>query len=256
MTKETHRLGGMLCSAVGFIVLKENNLLLPDVNQGLQWLVMYPFCYWGSTASDLDHHWQSCPSRDYASYLVNKALHIGRPIQKAIDKSNSPTLKKNAFYKLASILNAKHRSWQTHSDLTLISMIYALNRLSESSIGGLSAEGSILSLVLMGLCLGIFAHLVLDIMTPEGIHFLFLKLINKLFSLVHINLEFPEKIHLVPKHQFFATGGQDGKKYSPWESFVQKLLKILTVVAVMLMIIEFFVPSLRSLIPFVITLTN
>ena len=57
MTGNTHRAGGMLCSVVGFALLKEQGLLLPEINPCIQWLVMYPFCYWGSTASDLDHNW-------------------------------------------------------------------------------------------------------------------------------------------------------------------------------------------------------
>ena len=43
MTGKTHRAGGILCSIIGFAILKEKGLLLPDVNEGLQWLIIYPF---------------------------------------------------------------------------------------------------------------------------------------------------------------------------------------------------------------------
>ena len=85
MTGKTHKMGGMLMSVVGFTVLKNNGLLLANVNEGLQWLMIYPFCMWGSIASDLDHHWDSCPSKDIPSWFVHKALHITEPAYKKLD---------------------------------------------------------------------------------------------------------------------------------------------------------------------------
>ena len=43
MTGKTHKAGGMLCTIVGFTILKENGLLINNVNEGVQWLMMYPF---------------------------------------------------------------------------------------------------------------------------------------------------------------------------------------------------------------------
>ena len=124
MTGETHKAGGMLMSIVGFALLKNNNLLAPDVNLGLQWLVIYPFCMWGSIASDLDHNPNAIPMKDYPSKLINKALHITKPIEDATENN-----KKSFLYKISHFLNARHRSWQTHSDLTLGIMIFLLYKL-------------------------------------------------------------------------------------------------------------------------------
>ena len=132
MTGKTHRAGGFLCSVVGFALLRENNLLLPNVNEGLQWLMMYPFCMWGSVASDLDHHWQSCPMKDPPSYVVNKLLHLTAPVQKSLEKAGD---KKSGVYKVAKTFNASHRSWQTHSDLTLFVMIGLLIAVLNNNFG-------------------------------------------------------------------------------------------------------------------------
>jgi membrane-bound metal-dependent hydrolase YbcI (DUF457 family) len=61
---------------------------------------------------------------------------------------------------------------------------------------------SLLRLLVYGLSTGIFSHLILDALTPEGIH-----LIPNV------------KIHLVPKIAFFRTGGL-------WEKFVCAILYI------------------------------
>ena len=115
MTGKTHKMGGMLVSVVGFTLLKNNGLLQPDVNQGIQWLMMYPFCMWGSIASDLDHHWESCPSKDIPSWFVHKALHITEPVYRRLDNSLSGKQKKSSIaYKIAKFFTARHRSWHTH----------------------------------------------------------------------------------------------------------------------------------------------
>ena len=67
MTGKTHRVGGMLCCLGGYTLLEANGMLLGDVNPLLQLTIMYPFAIYGSTVSDLDHHWQSAPSKDIVS---------------------------------------------------------------------------------------------------------------------------------------------------------------------------------------------
>lgn len=226
MTGKTHRAGGMLCSIVSFAVLKQNDLLIPNVNEGLQWLVMYPFCMWGCIASDLDHHWESCPSRDVPSWFVHKALHITEPIEKRLSSG--------FIYKITHFLNAKHRSWQTHSDLTLVLMFLLLRAILDGKIGYFSAVDRIIaSLVVTGICLGVIAHFILDLITPDGICLFGCMLLNNLF-----NLKLPEKIHLVPRKKYFATGGQ-------WEELINKVLRFLTVIAVAWLLMIIFFPNFK-----------
>lgn len=240
MTGGTHKAGGMLMSIVGFALLKNNNLLAQDVNLGLQWLIIYPFCMWGSVASDLDHNPNAIPMKDYPSKLVNKALHITKPIEDVTEGN-----KKSFLYKVARFFNARHRSWQTHSDLTLGVMIFLLyNLLTVQTLGSLSiTDLVILRLTLMGVCIGVLAHFLLDIITPEGIWLSGCCIFNKLIR--HKIL--PEKLHLVPKgHSFFATGGK-------WEMFIRKVLQIGTWIALVWLLLSVFWPNWVDYIPFTIS---
>lgn len=248
MTGKTHKMGGMLISVIGFSMLKNNGLLLPDVNEGIQWLVMYPFCVWGSVASDLDHHWESCPSKDIPSWFVHKALHITEPVYRVLDdKLSSSEKKTNILYKASRFFTARHRSWQTHSDLTFVFMLYLLSLITS---GGLSFLGStdvmLLSLILTGLCLGIVAHFILDLLTPEGVWCTPMVLINRFILKGKLPRTF-EKWHFVPKMRCFATG-------SAWEDFIYKVLRVLTVVSVIYLLVSVFFPdqlsSLIDLIPY------
>ena len=245
MTKKTHQAGGMLVSILGFAILKENGLLLPDVNEGLQWLVMYPFTMWGSTASDLDHHWDSCPSKDYPSKLVNTALHITRPVKKYMDGTLTESQKRgNIIYKLADLLNASHRSWQTHSDFTLFAMLAILMKIMSGAFVQFSAVDNIIAtLVLTGLSLGIIAHLILDSITPDGIWVMVLVILEKFLKMFNPRINIPKKIHLVPRKEYFATGGK-------WEMRVQKVLNIATWFALVWFFSTLLYPILGEYIPF------
>lgn len=247
MTGKTHKAGGMLCSIVGYSILRQKGLLLPEVNEGLQWLIIYPFCMWGSIASDLDHHWDSCPQRDYPSWLVNKALHITAPVQKFFDKNfDASKNKRNPIYQISKFFNAKHRSWQTHSDLTLYVILFLMYIVFSGKISFLSAVDSVLlSLVLTGVCMGFMAHLILDILTPEGVWIVEFVILNKLLSLISPRLRLPEKLHIVPHKKLFATGGK-------WESFIQKVLKVFTILALIWFLVTLFIPDWMSYIPFTI----
>ena len=248
MTGTTHKAGGMLVSIVGFAILREKGLLLPNVNEGLQWLVMYPFTMWGSVASDLDHHWDSCPQKDYPSRLVNMALHITKPVKKSLDKTLTDSQKKhNVLYKVADTFNASHRSWQTHSDLTLFVMLYLLWSVFTGRIAGFGAvDTTIATLVLTGICLGIIAHFILDSITPEGIWLIGLVILNKILELFNPRVNLPQKFHLVPHKKFFATGGK-------WEQLVQKVLKVATWIALLWFFYVLASPFLSEIIPFQIT---
>lgn len=227
LTGKTHRAGGMLCSVVGFAVLKENGVLFSGVNEGLQWLVMFPFCVWGSVANDLDQPWESCPARDFLSWLINKALHITAPIQRRLDGSLSAGKKRRShIYRFCKLLNASHRSWQTHSDLTALLVVLALGCVTSKGFAGLGAVDMVLlGLVMMGVGLGVLTHLVLDCLTPLGIHLVFASVLNKLLRHISPRLKLPEKLRLVPKRELFVTSGK-------WEALVCRLLQVATVVAV------------------------
>lgn len=239
MTGETHKEGGMLVSVVGFLLLKENGLLLPDVNEVVQLMVMYPFALWGSTASDLDHHWESAPSKDGFSWAINKVLHLTTKTRDVMD--NVKGVKKSLGYHLLGIFDAKHRSWQTHSDLTLYGIIILLWALLSGRLNlGFSAiDTSITALMLMGICLGVVAHFILDMLTPQGVWFTvgvaFNKVLSKILKReVHI---LPEKLRVVPHWKVFATG-------SAWENLICKILRVLKVVSVVYICISMFCPDL------------
>lgn len=226
MTGKTHKMGGVLMSVVGFTILKHNDLLLSNVNEGLQWLVMYPFCVWGSVASDIDHHWESCPCRDLPSLVAHKLLHITDPIYKYLNTRLTTSEKKaSVIYKLIRFLTPRHRSWQTHSDLTLLSVLYLLYCIVSNNlvIGGRN-DTLILNLILTGICLGFISHLILDLLTPEGIWNSIVVVLNRTVCKGNLPRTL-EKWHFVPRRSFFATN-------SSWEGFIYKLLKVLIVISV------------------------
>lgn len=248
MTGDTHKAGGMFVSVVGFYLLKKNGLLLQNANEGLQWLMMYSFTMWGSIASDLDHNKHAIPSKDIPSRAVNTVLHITEPIKRSMEKHKSKAeLKKSVVYNVANTLCAKHRSWQTHSDLTLFILLFLLNMLfHNSSLGVL--DHSFLLIILMGVSLGVIAHLFLDILTPEGIWLIGFKVLN--IIRLHFNpraKKLPEKLRLVPKAHFFATG-------ESWEEFVQKVLKVLTVLSIIYLVITLLLPNCLDYFPYTISI--
>lgn len=208
MTGKTHRVGGMLCVLGGFTYLESKGLLLRNVNPLLQLTVMYPFALYGSIVSDLDHNANSIPSKDIVSVAINRVLHLTSGLNESTGGRN----------KVFGILDSKHRSWQTHSDLFLVALMYALYQMvMETKLA--TVESVIWSLVGMGFILGVISHLVLDMITPEGIWSFILVGISKVTGKKLI----PKKLRLVPDSKFFSTGG-------PWESLVRNILWICCVV--------------------------
>ena len=168
MLYRTHKAGGTLGMLVAFEVARQHGLLLPNVNEFVQLLIMYPAASWGATAPDLDHHWGSVKEKTPFNLLVHKILHLSKPT---------------------------HRSWQTHSILVtggFCALLYALVMLGDTYFG-VGALGSfdwvILRLVVMGVLVGIASHLILDAMSTAGIW-------------IYPGL----KLRFVPKTSFFATG--------------------------------------------------
>ena len=237
MTGETHKTGGMLCTIVGYSVLQHKGLLIPDVNEGVQWLLMYPFCMWGSTMSDLDHHWESCPSKSYPDWIINHALHITKPIEKAFERD-----KNDLLYKFGKLFNAHHRSWQTHSDITIYFMLLLIHLVKVSSYLD-TLDKAILLNILTGISLGITTHFILDMLTPEGVWFTPLVILNRVLKLISPRINLPEKIHFVPHMGVFATGGA-------WEMFIRRVLKFLTVTSILWFLADIISPSIFEFLPF------
>lgn len=208
MTGKTHRLGGVVVCLGGYMALQSNNMLVPQVDPLLQLAVLYPFAVYGSTVSDLDHHWKSAPSKDPISWIINKLLHLS-------PKSS------NTF------LNAKHRSWQTHSDLFLFIMLWVGMLLFNSTTDGISQ--AIIRLIFTGLVFGIISHLVLDMLTPQGIWSILLMGVKKLFGVRGM----PVKLDLVPDTKFFATDG-------PWEHGVRLCLWVVAFILLAVILISRF----------------
>lgn len=215
MTGKTHRVGGMLCVLGGYTLLESRGMLLADVNPLLQLTVMYPFAIYGSVVSDLDHNWNSAPSRDVVSYFINAILHLSTKLREKSGNSD-----KKGF---SAIFDAKHRSWQTHSDLFLIAMIIISASLLNSNIS--SADQVIVRLVTLGLTLGIISHLFLDMLTPEGIWCLLAVGVGKVVKFRNM----PQKISFVPNSKFFRTGGtwEDMIRYLMWFLCILLFLRIL-----------------------------
>jgi membrane-bound metal-dependent hydrolase YbcI (DUF457 family) len=208
MTGKTHRIGGVFCVLGGYTLLSANGMLLSGVNPLLQLGVMYPFAMYGAIVSDLDHHWESCPSKDLVSYGINKTLHLFNKVEDITEVVADGSLLDETF----SFFSVKHRSWQTHSDLFLLVMIGLMFYLLTGEVT--TADQVIIKLMFTGLILGIISHLALDMLTPEGVWcfaFMALKKLSKRFKGLR------DKINLVPKTEFFSTGGR-------WEKIVRGVL--------------------------------
>ena len=205
MNGKTHRVGGMLCVLAGFTYLESKGMLLRGVNPILQITVMYPFAIYGSIFPDLDHEGNSIPSKDIVSVSVNKILHLASYVP--------------GDGRVKKVLNAKHRSWQTHSDLFFLLLCFLLvNLLGNKKLN--SVESIMVTLIGSGFILGVISHLILDMLTPQGIWCVGLVGVSNIFR---VNRILPRKIRLVPNTHFYSTNG-------PWEGLVRKILWCLCVI--------------------------
>ncbi|PHE64365.1 hypothetical protein COF68_05865 [Bacillus toyonensis] len=215
MEGKTHYIGGSIGAISGYILLKENNMLLETVHPTLQFGMIYLAGVYGGMIPDADHHSGSNPLKDPVGVVFNKALHIFNKPYKRLDGMLSSQQKRNSLpYKLLSILRCTHRSWQTHSELTIAFLVYILYQLTTSDTSDPSVAVAVLMLV--GLTLGVLSHLVLDLLTCEGINFAIGIIIKTFFPKVPII----ETIRLVPKWHTFTTG-------SPYELTVRYSLNVI-----------------------------
>ena len=146
MLGKTHHAGGTVAALLAFEVMRVNGWMIPDCNEFVQLLMMYPFASFGSIFPDLDQNDDAQPSKDPVAIAIHKVLRI---------------------------TGAKHRSWQTHSLLFtggFCFLLFALVFLCNSLIGMNTIEWAFLRLATIGFIAGIISHLILDAFSMAGIH--------------------------------------------------------------------------------------
>lgn len=167
MLGKTHHAGGTFAALLAFEVMRNKGWMIPECNEFVQLLIMYPFASFGSIFPDLDHGPDTIPSKDPVAMGINKILRL---------------------------TGSKHRSWQTHSILVtggFCLLLFALVFLGNTYIGlDNSIDWACLRLATIGFICGVVSHLVLDAFTTAGIH-------------IWPGL----KLRFVPKTSAFATGG-------------------------------------------------
>lgn len=223
MTGKTHKAGGVLCALVGVQIINSYTNLQSEINPLIQFCITYPFCMWGSTAPDLDHDWSNVEDKNPINYAINKGLHFFNELYEKAEM-----LGQERKLKLLKTLSARHRSWQTHSDLTLLLLMLLRYLLIDRVLGGFgsSVDVDILTLIANGLILGTGVHLFLDMLTRAGITSVLLTILKKLLVSL-VNREWkevkPVKIRLVPNKEFFGTDSN-----GTYESTVRKVLQVAT----------------------------
>lgn len=185
MTAPTHRVFAVGWVLIGNMILYSLNV--SPINYYISMIIMLQIGKYGALFPDIDHSWQNVKEKTAPNFIINKIIHL---------------------------TGGKHRSWQTHSlDIAILSTIIGYNipiyLYNIQKIDSLNRE--ILSIVIIGFCIGWLSHLFSDMLTLAG---------------VRITAFSKRKIALVPKQLFrlrFNTGNQ-------WEGFVYQSIKILNLV--------------------------
>lgn len=209
---------------VGYSYLHSQGFPLVETAPLASFVAMYPFAIWGSTASDLDHYpgsvWDevklagkrsghTIPSQDVVSRTFSHLLHLTTPLRRALPP-------RSRLSNIMGILDCKHRSWQTHSELPLVLLMMALWSVN-SSTPSTTLSSALWVLILNGVILGLIAHLCLDLLTPEGLPFATGLFVNRVLLGRRV---LPERIKIIPhvpptkqgEPGFFSTGGTWEKK--------------------------------------------
>lgn len=222
MQGATHRRGGELAALASGVLMMRAGYVLDNIHPLIQFVAMYPFAQYGAKWGDLDHHRGSIPFQDAVSVAMHKVLHLTTGVRKRMKKGT-------LTYKLLGLFDAKHRSWQTHSDLTLILFLGLTVYLSGTANSGLNNQEALMRLIGTGFSLGVAAHIILDCLTPEGcwsVAGLFLKQFLGVKGV-------PTKFSFVPDKHYFATGG-------PWERKVNSVMKWVCYALLLWLMIEIF----------------
>lgn len=243
MEGKTHVLGGISAALAGTLLAQNGVTVTPlwGLGEGApkfsaaEYTVAcftvlvstYVFAMVGAKLPDQDHNARAMPYRDPLGKTVWWMLHPG---------SFMPPLKR---------FDAKHRSWQTHSDLTLILLLAANIALYAGAlpIPADSPIGGVWSVIFLGLSLGVLSHLFLDAITKEGVWLVVFGIIPNRVMRSRI---FPEKFRLVPKKsKYFKTGmakktsnGVEGKDHKgrTWEGLVNSRLLLINNILLLLII--------------------
>lgn len=216
MQGKTHNVGGIVAGLGTYIVLRENNLLPASevVNPLLQLIMMYPAAIWGATAPDQDHGYTSIPMRDPLSYLLWFILHIPNMIYNNMDKARQRLglRKKSVLQRFVGIFRCNHRSYQTHSDITILFLIWLVTKVV-LKLDPNVPQNTLIILIGSGMLVGFLSHVFLDLCTTDGIPSIILMVLT---SWLPKKLRI-RKISLVFGSSFFSTD-------SLYEKYVRKLL--------------------------------
>lgn len=237
MEGKTHRIGGTVCAMAGFVTLKDSGYLLSSelISPALQFLVIYTAGIYGGMWPDNDHHWESSPLKDPASWLQNKLMHIANAPYKRLDeKMSSKQKKRSMLYKTLKFMRCIHRSWQTHSEFTLIMILWLM--MSPTLLGFTGRFDSVLWLLIVtGFGLGVISHIILDMLTTEGVRFALGVFIKVFFPSVPIFTT----IRLVPGISAFKTG-------SEWEMAIRKALSLIQYALLIMVLLDLAGVSILS----------
>ena len=237
MEGKTHRIGGTVCAMAGFVTLKDSGYLLSSelISPALQFLVIYTAGIYGGMWPDNDHHWESSPLKDPASWLQNKVMHIANAPYKRLDeKMSSKQKKRSMFYKTLKFMRCIHRSWQTHSEFTLLMILWLM--MSPTLLGFTGRFDSVLWLLIVtGFGLGVISHIILDMLTTEGVRFALGVFIKVFFPSVPIFTT----IRLVPGISAFKTG-------SEWEMAIRKALSLIQYALLIMVLLDLAGVSILS----------
>lgn len=227
MTGKTHRVGGMLGGLVGFSLLKSQGMLVSGVSEPLQLVMMYASSMYGSILSDMDHEWESCPTHDAMSWVLWKVLHLTTPIRRFLSKGGK--IRKWLYKKLKlplEFFDSKHRSWQTHSDLVLLLIVWLTVNLPKKI--GTSIDGMLITIIGEGILFGLISHLFLDMLTTDGIWSFLLAPLKLLMPVDKKDIkEHLVRLSLVPKDvKFFTTKDSN----SPWEKVCRWIMNVFIII--------------------------
>lgn len=210
MKGNTHQLGGVSAGLAGCILLTVGDTsIAKEMSPILAYPIIYIFSMIGSKLPDQDHNDNAIPFRDPLGKSIYYLLHATSKLRKYHRPGTTQ-------HKLLGIADSRHRSWQTHSDLTLFGLLWLIWYLCFSGMESVGVvNSSLIQVVIGGIALGVLSHLILDAITPKGIWLIAGLMVNTVFGR-HI---LPMKFRLIPKRSFFATGG-------PWEDIVNRFLTL------------------------------
>lgn len=223
MVEKTHKAGGTLLAVVGLQIMSKHNLLIEDINPALQFIVEYPFVIWGSIAPDFDRDWEGIGNKNFINYYINKILRLFNPIYDKYSEDKCRGVKVNARkFKIAKMLSCRHRSWQTHSDISFIILVLTYIGMIKGSLFLSKVETNDSKLILLcytGVIIGILSHYILDALTRDGLDLIIPTIVRNFIrkKLKMGRKEKKVKFRLVPNSELFSCGdfkGYEGKVYS------------------------------------------